>query len=695
MQARSEIAQLLRDVLALHARGAFDEAAQLCVRALRGAPRHVDALYLLGVSEYSRGRINEALDQFNRALAIAPGHARSHAAKGTLLLALRRPADAVRPLRRAIQLAPGDAEAHMHLALALDGSGGDLAATRAAFDQALRLAPDNADAHYNLATVLRRHGQLAEAVGPLRRAVELNPSLPDAWNNLGLTLRDLGDRDGAIAAWRQGVARARPGDAAAAPLWSNLGNLLDRPEESAARREAHRHAVELAPNDARCHLNYAIALQDAGSEGLAWIHLGRAYDLDPEATGRQQPEIGYYRARDEVDLLALRRAEGEKLIAATAAERAPHANPRDPEKRLRIGYVSPDLRASSVAFFIEPVLAAHDTAALEIFCYANVHAPDGVTARLQTLGHAWRDVAAIDDAALGAQVRADGIDILVDLAGQTKFHRLGAFACKPAPVQVTWIGSPSSTGLAAIDWRIVDGLTDPPGLTEAHNSERLLRLPGGFLCYGPPEQAPAVAAPPSAARGHVTFGSFNHIAKVGDAVIRLWSDVLKRVPASRLLLKHAGLGDEPARRLVLQQFAANGIGAERLDLRARTPNFAAHLADYGDMDIALDPFPYNGTTTTCEALWMGVPVVTLAGQRHMGRVGVSLLTRSRLGDLIAETPKAYLDVAAGLASDPARLAALRDGMRARLAASPLTDAVSLTRELEAAYRTLWREWCER
>ena len=257
-----------------------------------------------------------------------------------------------------------------------------------------------------------------------------------------------------------------------------------------------------SPGEARCHLNYAVALKDAGHDGLAWIHLGRAWDLDPAFTERHQPEIGFYRVRDEAALLALRRAEGDKLIAAAGAP-APHANPHDPDKRLRIGYVSPDLCAGSVGYFIEPVLTAHDRAALDVVCYANVRRPDQVTARLQALGHAWRDVTALDDNALAERIRADGIDILVDLAGHTAGNRLETFARKPAPVQVTWIGAPASTGLATIDWRIVDEWTDPPGLTQAHNSERLFRLPGGFLCYRPPEGAPAVAPPPEIGRAHV------------------------------------------------------------------------------------------------------------------------------------------------------------------------------------------------
>jgi protein O-GlcNAc transferase len=693
VQARTDISGLLDEVLALHDRGALDQAAAVCERALRQAPRNPDALHLLGITECLRGRLNVALPLFNRALTVAPGHALAQRAKGTLLIALGRPDEAVFPLRRATQLAPSDALAQMYLALALDSSGGEIEVTLAAFDEAVKLAPGSADIHYNRASVLRRHNRLPEAAAALRQAVELSPPMLDAWNNLGLTLRDVGDRAGAIAAWQQGAKHASRGDHTAAALWSNLGNLLDRPDELEARLDAHRRAVDLAPADARCHLNYAAALQQAGNHGTAWIHCGQAYDLDPQLTDQRQPEVGFYRVRDESRLLLFRRGEGDKLIAATAAERLPHTNPRDSEKRLRIGYVSPDLRASSAAYFIEPVLTAHDRTLVDVHCYASAGTPDAVTARLQSLGHTWHDVAALDDSALAAQIRADGIDILVDLAGQTRDHRLGVFARKPAPAQVTWIGSRASTGLAAMDWRIVDAFTDPPGLTEAHNSERLLRLPGGFLCYRPPDAAPEIGPPPSVAAGHVTFGSFNHVAKIGSEVIQLWSQLLKRVPGSRLLLKHAGLGDEPARRVIVQQFAAAGVGPQQLILRARIQEFADYLSSYAEIDLALDPFPYNGTTSTCEALWMGVPVVTLGGRRHVGRVGISLLSRCGLGELVAETPEQYLDIATALAGDRMRLEGLRSGMRQRVAASPLTDGPALTRALEAAYRDIWRAWC--
>lgn len=315
-QGNAELAALLRTVTAQLDRGALDAAAAACTRALALAPRNPDALHALAVTEFRRGRAAPAMAAVERALAIAPGHARAQAFKGAMLLAARRFGEAAKPLRRATQLAPDSADAFMHLGLAIDGSGGKPDEAIAALERAARLAPQSADAHYNLGNVLRRHGRLDAAAAAFRSACARDSLVLEAWNNLGLTLRDLGDRAGAQAAWRDGLSFAVGSDRTAALLWSNLGNLLDRADELKERLEAHRRAVALAPDEPRLHLNYGIALQEAGNEGLAWIQFGRAYDVDPVFVEQHAPETGFYRAGDEVRLLDFRRRENDKLIAA-------------------------------------------------------------------------------------------------------------------------------------------------------------------------------------------------------------------------------------------------------------------------------------------------------------------------------------------------------------------------------------------
>jgi predicted O-linked N-acetylglucosamine transferase (SPINDLY family) len=316
-----------------------------------------------------------------------------------------------------------------------------------------------------------------------------------------------------------------------------------------------------------------------------------------------------------------------------------------------------------------------------------------MTERLKQRSHHWHNIRGKTDDDVAALIRADAIDILIDLAGHTENNRLPVFARKPAPVQVTYLGYPNTTGLRTIDYRLTDIEADPPG-QEPYHTEQLVRLPHGFLCYTSPPDAPAVTALPTSTVGHVTFGSFNNLAKMTPEVIGLWAQILKAIPGSRLVIKNKSMKDGPTRERYLALFRETGITEDRLDFVAWIPEAADHLGAYAHVDIALDTFPYNGTTTTCEALWMGVPVITLAGERHAARVGVSLLTRVGLTELIAQSPEEYVKLAVELAADTERLVQLRAGMRERMKHSPLCDAKSFTRDLETAYRGMWREWCE-
>jgi protein O-GlcNAc transferase len=364
---------------------------------------------------------------------------------------------------------------------------------------------------------------------------------------------------------------------------------------------------------------------------------------------------------------------------------------RDLERRLRVGYVSPDFHRHPAAYLVEPLLAAHDHDQFDVFSYADVRQPDDFTARLRGYADHWIDIHGRDPQAVARRIRADRIDLLFDLAGHTGYNRLEVFARKPAPVQLTGLLYPNTTGLRAIDYRIVDSVTDPPG-AEAFCSERLIRLPRCYVCYQPDRDAGPVMPLPARRSGHVTFGSFNNLIKVTPQVTALWARVLRMVPGSRLVLKSSAFTDPATHRRVLSAFAAQGVASGRIDLETTTPA-PDHFARYGDVDIALDPFPYNGHTTSCEAIWMGVPVISLRGDRHAARVGASLLTAVGLPALIAETPDDYVAIAAGLAANLDWLAALRAGMRERVRASPVCDGAGLARAIEDAYRTVWQQWC--
>jgi len=371
-----------------------------------------------------------------------------------------------------------------------------------------------------------------------------------------------------------------------------------------------------------------------------------------------------------------------------------HENSREPCKRLKVGYVSPDFRRHSVAYFIEPVLAHHDKNEVEVTCYCNNSQRDEVTDRLSRYADRWLDCSRLSDDELAQRILSDGIDILVDLAGHTANNRLLVFARKPAPIQVTWLGYPATTGLTAMDYRMTDRHAEPPGMTEHLNVETLWRLPGFFCCYRAHENSPPVIDhPPSDDKGHITFGCFNNFSKVTDAALKLWAQILDRVPTARLLLEIRGIDRPTFRAETEARLQRLGLPLERVTLEARSP--ANQYALYNQIDIALDPFPCNGGTTSLDALWMGVPFVTLAGSHFVSRMGVSILTNAGLPELIADTPEDYVELATRLALKPEWLRDLRYQLRQRVANGPLMDESAFTRQLEAAYRGMWQAYCAR
>jgi len=543
-------------------------------------------------------------------------------------------------------------------------------------------------------------GEHAAAVERYRESLQLQAQDSRIWCNYGAELGAIGQAKEAESACR----RALELDPALAQAWYNLGRLLQEQARAAESESCYRAAA---------------ALLDAGADRALWLLLHSNWGLLLYQQGRPREAVALYRKAlaehaDAADLhsnllLTMQYAEGRTQAQSFAEHLAyarrfetplkehwlPHRNSRELGRRLRVAYVSPDFRAHSVAFFIEPVLAHHDPAQIEVYAYCNHRAPDEVTLRLKSLVRHWREISALGDDEAAQLIREDGIDILVDLAGHTAGGRLRIFARKPAPVQVTWLGYPDTTGLSAMDYRISDAHADPVGVSEAYYAETLWRLPDTFDCYAPPRDAPEVCALPAIAQGGITFGSFNNLAKLSAEVRAIWARVLLAVPGSRLCLKATALADTANRQRLIDDFAKQGVGAERLLLAPADATHFAHLNRYNQIDIALDPFPYNGVTTSFEAMWMGVPVVSLAGNRFISRMGVTMLANLRMTELLADTPESYVAVAAGLAGDLGRLAALRAGLRQRMANSPLTDAKRFTLNLEKAYRQMWTSWCAR
>jgi protein O-GlcNAc transferase len=499
----------------------------------------------------------------------------------------------------------------------------------------------------------------------------------------------------ASAARRELAAAAAASRPERALVYTEFANaLVDTSERDEAIR-AYESAVELQPDHGQMRLNLASALALNKMSMAAAYHTARAVAADTGVLASEDPS---YIENLLLALLATRedpethRRHAERLAALrrhSSVLMAPRQATAKP--LLRVGYVSPDFRHHAVASFFAPVLAAHDRERFRTYLYGEVRTPDSVTERLQGMADSWVTSCDLTAEALAERIRGDGIDVLVDLAGLTGGSRLDAFALRPAPVQLTWIGYPATTGLTTqtgLDGRIADAWTDPPGLTEGHFSERLFRLPSGFTVYRPLDEAPPVAPAPAGGSDTVTFGSFNNAAKISDATIALWTRAVNGISKARLLLKSYAFADRVIVREIRARFAAAGLAANRLDLQPAVAGYNDHLSAYREIDIALDTFPYNGTTTTCEALWMGVPVLTLRGSTHASRVGHSLLSRLGLADWIAETDDIFVAKAAALSQDRPMLTALRSRLRPMMMEAPLFDPSATARELEALYQQL-------
>jgi predicted O-linked N-acetylglucosamine transferase (SPINDLY family) len=670
--------------IVLMEQGRLEEAAACYRQALQLRPEFAEAHNNLGIALMDQGQLGSALVHYEQALRLKPDYPEAYNNRGNALARQQRWPEAVGSYRRAVELNPSYAQAHVNLGNALRSQGRrDEAA--ASYGRALQLEPGRADTHNELGITLMEQGKFAEAIACYRRALELRPDFASAYNNLGIALVDTGRADEAVTCYQQ--ALYLQSDFAVAH--NNLGLALaaqGRPDEA---RACYERALEISPDYADALNNLGNAHKDQGSLDEAIACYRRALDLKPDDAPIHSNllfTLLYHPAYSPEEVFREHERYGRIHGSAPAEVEQPRPAGRARGGRLRVGYVSPDFRDHVVAYFLEPILAAHDRGGFEILCYANVPRPDAVTDRLRRYADGWRSLVGLSDAGAAELIRRDEVDVLVELAGHTAGNRLPVFARRPAPVQVTYLGYIGTTGLPAVDYRVTDVYADPPGLTERYHSERLVRLPETALCYRPGPSPDPAPAPPARQDGRVTFGSLNNLAKVSDEVLGLWARVLAAVPGSRLLLKAAPAS--PAVGRARQALERHGVGGERLILVDRTGTRHEYLELYDRVDVALDPFPYNGITTTCDALWMGVPVVALAGRTPVARQGVSLLSNVGLRSLVAASPADYVAVAARLAGDLAQLAAWRSGLRGRMSRCPLMAPERLTRRLEAAYRRL-------
>jgi predicted O-linked N-acetylglucosamine transferase (SPINDLY family) len=646
---------LLTVAIQHHQSGRLDLAELIYRQILRTEPNHADALHLLGVIAHQSGNSADSIGYIERAIQLNGDSATAYSNLGIAYQALCQTSKAIDCFRRSLKLNPNDAQTHLNLGVALK-SQGKLDDAINCYREAIRLQPDCAEAHNNLGIELQHQGQWREAIACHRHALELMPGCAEVHNNLGNALNGQQQRDEAIASFQR--------------------------------------AIEIQPNYPEAFNNLANALKDQGRLDEAVECFRRAIELNPEFVVAHSnliytqlfcPDLN----RHEILAEHCRWSERHALPLKKLIER--HTSEPIKHRRLRIGYVSPDFRDHCQAFFTTPLFRNHDHTQFEIVCYSDVARADNITNQLRQHIDLWRNIVGLNDEQVATLIRQDKIDILVDLTMHMAGNRLLVFARKPAPVQVSWLAYPGTTGLNTIDYRLTDHFLDPPDQSDGCYTEESIRLPDTFWCYDPLTEKPDVSALPATKNDFLTFGCLNNFCKVNPQVLKLWARVLKSTDRSRLIVLSA---EGRQREGVLSILATEGVTGDRVSFVSNKPR-RKYLNYYHDIDIGLDTFPYNGHTTSLDSFWMGVPVVTLVGSTVVGRAGVSQLMNLGLPDLIAASPDQFVAIAMALANDLPRLRILRASLRHRIQKSPLMDAQRFARNIEAAYREMWQRWRNR
>jgi predicted O-linked N-acetylglucosamine transferase (SPINDLY family) len=741
---------------ALQGQGKLGEAIDSFQHAVRLKPDFAEAHYNLGAVFMSQGKLEEAIISFGRTLQANPDQAKAHHALGIAHYKCKELDVAIACFRRAIELKADDTAAHIDLGTALYDQGNCEAAI-ACYGKALALNPDLAGAHNNLGNVFKNLGKLDQAIACFRRAVERMPESAEMQSNLGDALMDLENFDEAINCYRRALttrpnfpeclnnighalqAQGRLEEAAASyrrardlkPDYAkanwNLGNVLlmqGKSDEAIpcflkaiqlkpdfaeahnnlgnAYRDKHqlneaiasyRRAVELSPDNADMHSNFGAVLRDQGQFDAAIASYRRALELNPNLLSAYSNLLYalYFCPRFDAAAIYDEHCRWNQQQAQPLTKLIwPHLNDANPDRRLRVGYVSPNFRRHAESFFLTPLFSAHDHKQFQIFCYSDVAMPDENTAKLRSYTDVWRETFGMSDEKLAERIRDDQIDVLVDLTMHMANGRPLVFARKPAPVQVCWLAYQGTTGLTTMDYRLTDPHLDPPGMFDRYYSEESFRLLDSFWCYDPLTNEPSVSPLPAPNRGHVTFGCLNSFAKTTDDVLSLWAGVLRAVARSRLLIL-AGEGSH--RERTIEFLGREGIAPDRITFQSYLPR-PEYLRLHHGIDIGLDTFPYNGQTTTLDAVWMGVPVITILGNTSVARAGASLMWNLGIPELVADSPDQFVSIAVALARDWKRLSDYRASLRERLQKSSLMDAPRFAKNVEAAYRTMWQRWCK-
>jgi protein O-GlcNAc transferase len=693
-----------------HGAGRLREAEALYREALAEDPQNIDALHFLGVIALQRGDhaqavvlISQALSRNsanppacnNLALALAAQGKRREAVSVWLEALALQPdyPDAMRNLRAHLSAGDGPrrdpaADAHFNQGNAYKEQG-RLEEAITSYQNAVALAPDFPAAHVNFGSALAQQVRHAEALACFRKALVLEPELAGAWFNLGFSSYQLGDLASAKAAFTR-YLRAQPDDRDALMMLGEVhfnANELDE----AARCVERVLAGDPRAGDAHSLLASIFRNQARHCDALRHYELAILHDRNPVIAFQSLLFFLMCAAGvSAADIHARHREFARRFEDPLLSTRPAFRNVPDPGRRLRLGYVSPDFRYNVVGHYMQPIIENHDRAQFEIHAYFTGPRLDSVGERIASLVDGWHDVRALSDEDLAALVRSHQIDILVDLCGHGPRTRILAFARRPAPVQVNYLDYSATTGMSSIDYRLTTEYCDPSGTSEQYYSEKLYRLKGTYWTYNPPLRLP-VSELPMKSSGFATFGSFNLYYRITSEVLDLWLRVLQAVPRSRLLIVSVAAGS--TQKALLDRLDRAGIARQRLSIHGVVP-FQKYNELMGAVDIALAPFPYNGATTVMDCLWNGLPVVAKAGgETFTTRLGCSVLAAMGLSEWIAADEDEYIRIAAGLASDVPRLSELRRTLRQKLERSPMRDFPGFTRELESAYRTMWKSWC--
>lgn len=675
--------------VALKADGRLDEGVSACRKVLELYPENIKTYFILGDLLKDQGKSEEAITCYNNAIAVDPNCPDVYISLGNVFAERGNNKDAVLSYKKAIMLNADYPEAYNNLGNALKRQG-DMEEAILCYRKALKLEPDNMIALNNLGNALKARGKLEEAVACYENALSIDPEYAEAYNNLGNALSSKGKTDEAVLCFQKAL-KLRPDNV---KTYNNFGGALRKQGKLSEAVEAFKKSLEIEPCYAEAYNNMAGVLLKQGNVPKAIESYQKALAIRPDFAMAHSNLLLACNYQDHMDpeWLFSQHRNWAKIHAIENMDKRHHRPEFSlQDRKLRLGYVSPDFRIHSVAYFLKAIIEAHDRSGFKIFCYSDVICPDEITRAFARNVDCFKNIAGIDNKTVADQIRRDKIDILVDLAGHTAGSRLIMFSMKPAPIQVTYLGYPNTTGLETLDYRLTDFWADPPGLTDHLYTEKLVRLPYGFLCYTPPEESPEIEKTGNLDSGRIVFGSFNNLTKITPEVVKAWAKILTQVHNGKMVLKSGSFADPETRNRLIDHFFRNGVGRGQIELVSHIPSMFDHLQLYNRIDIGLDTFPYNGTTTTCEALWMGVPVITLAGRTHGSRVGASLLSNVGLAEFIADSVEDYVEKGISLAYNIRKLKSIHRDLRSRMTRSFLMDAARFTGSLERAYRRMFSE----